>query len=262
MKKTLIFTIATAVITALLAPSGWESTKGASPVLVRESSEEILQIEIDKERRPSLQIPEIDFGYEYVAAFYQSICFNFDLINKVDKGQLRQACKIIYDSLKEKYRVQFIVKDYMDDADLYFSFGQFEDDNKTLLITSNFDVNKKVIIQKNGDFADSWAMLYYIVNGKLISYRDIDKEDSTADPAEEISRLERELKKSPSSLAYINIAENYYKNNEIEKGLEYLYKNKDNIINLSIKTNKRGNINDVFNCVEQEGLVLRMLKSR
>lgn len=111
MKKTLIFTIATAVITALLAPSGCESTKGAAPVLVRESSEEKLQIEIDKERRPSLQIPEIDFGYEYVAAFYQSICFNFDLINKVDKGQLRQACKIIYDSLKEKYRVQFIVKD-------------------------------------------------------------------------------------------------------------------------------------------------------
>ena len=104
--------------------------------------------------------------------------------------------------------------------------------------------------------------MYYIVNGKLISYHDIDKADLLIDPAEEIKRLEEESKKNPAAITYINITENYYKNNEIEKGLEYLYKNKDNIMSLSITTDKSGDINDVFNCVEQEGLVLRMLKSR
>ena len=130
------------------------------------------------------------------------------------------------------------------------------------MITSNFDVKKNALIEKNGDFTDSWAILYYIVNGKLISYHDIDKADLLIDPAEEIKRLEEESKKNPAAITYINITENYYKNNEIEKGLEYLYKNKDNIMSLSIKTDKSGDINDVFNCVEQEGLVLRMLKSR
>ena len=33
-------------------------------------------------------------------------------------------------------------------------------------------------------------------------------------------------------------------------------------MSLSITTDKSGDINDVLNCVEQEGLVLRVLKSR
>lgn len=239
---------------------GCESTK--SSVSARESSGKKLQIEINRERVPSLQFPKIDSDYEFVSFFYQGICFEFDLLNKVDKEQLRKACEIIYDSLKEKYKVQFIVKNYINEADLGFSFGQFEDDDKALLITSNFDVKKNMLIERNGDFADSWAMLYYIINGKLISYRDIDKTDPPIDPSEEIERLKRESEENPTAITYINIAENYYKNSEIEKGLEYLYKNRDNIMNLSIKTDKRGNINDVFNCVEQEGLALRMLKSR
>ncbi|MFC2289617.1 MAG: hypothetical protein ACFNKF_08325 [Treponema lecithinolyticum] len=259
MKK---FLTCISIIILLGSIIGCENTKKTHPVSLRESSEKKLQIEIKREKAASLQLAEIDSDYEYVSFFYQNICFDFDLINKVDKEQLREACKIIYDSLKEKYKVQFIIKNYINEADLYFSFGQFEEDNKALLITSNFDVKKNALIEKNGDFTDSWAILYYIVNGKLISYHDIDKADLLIDPAEEIKRLEEESKKNPAAITYINITENYYKNNEIEKGLEYLYKNKDNIMSLSIKTDKSGDINDVFNCVEQEGLVLRMLKSR
>ena len=243
MKK---FLTCISIIILLGSIIGCENTKKTHPLSLRESSEKKLQIEIKREKAASLQLAEIDSDYEYVSFFYQNICFDFDLINKVDKEQLREACKIIYDSLKEKYKVQFIIKNYINEADLYFSFGQFEEDNKALLITSNFDVKKNALIEKNGDFTDSWAILYYLL----------------IDPAEEIKRLEEESKKNPAAITYINITENYYKNNEIEKGLEYLYKNKDNIMSLSITTDKSGDINDVFNCVEQEGLVLRMLKSR
>ena len=83
----------------------FKDIKVTHPVSLRESSEKKLQIEIKREKAASLQLAEIDSDYEYVSFFYQNICFDFDLINKVDKEQLRKACKIIYDSLKEKYKV-------------------------------------------------------------------------------------------------------------------------------------------------------------
>ncbi|MGI5172710.1 hypothetical protein H0R92_03790 [Treponema sp. OMZ 840] len=227
--------------------------------LTGQTDNSIVQLEILRDKEPSLALSEFTPCYEYASLFYQDLCFRFDLLRRADRIHLRKSCKTIFDFLKQGYKVRFVVKNYEGEQDLRFNFSHLENETDTLLILSNYNAVENRILKNNEGFQDAWALLYYIIDGKPIYYKDVDKREEQNENSKNISQLRASLKNNPTPLAYINIVELYYRNNKIKKGLTYLQKNKDKIIAISIPSNEKGNIHDLIACVEESGRALEML---
>lgn len=226
-------------------------------------SKKLLKIQVAKDSRKTLDFSKMDSDFEYVSIFYQKFLLGFDILNSADKRELRDICKLVYKTLNNGYKAQIIVKKFRNDQDFIINFGQWPDNNETLLITSNYHIGKKKLLNdaemhKEEEVRDSWGTLYYIKNGKLIYYQDIDNEILSAE-----AKLENnlsELEKNPKPITHIMIVENYFEMNEIDKGLQYLNENKDKILSLASETSDSKNINNLITCLEEEAKVLRELK--
>ena len=221
-------------------------------------SKKKMDVELYTENVKAVDFSEMDSEFEFVTLFYQNIFFTFDLLNYVDRDALRDICIDLYNSLKEGYRSQVVVNNFIGNDSLIITFSQMPSDKSSLLIMTNYDNVKKSIIVDPDDMKDSFALLYYLRNGKLIYYKYVDEEQVSAQ--EKLEQNLKDLKDDPQSITYVKIAENYYEMNEIERGLKYLKDNKKKAIKLSPKTSKPGNINDVILCVEEEGKTLLQFK--
>ncbi len=223
-----------------------------------ESNQNIKKLELYADSEKTLNFPKMDSKFEYVTLFYQDIFFNLNLLNNVDRDALRKICIQIYDKLNNGYKSQIVVKDFIDNQDLIITFGQMPGSSEALLIMTNYNKANNSIITNPEDMKDSWGLLYYLKDGKLIYYKNIDKEQIPAE--EKLKRNLNALETDPRPITYVVIAENYFEMNQIKKGIKYLKDNKKKAIDLSPKTTKPGNINDVILCVEEEGKVLLKLK--
>ena len=221
------------------------------------ASKKNIKLELYADSEKTIDFSKMDSKFEYVTLFYQDIFFNLNLLNSVDKDVLREICIKCYENLKNGYRSLIVVKKFKDNQDLKITFTQMPDNNENLLIMTNYDKDKNLIIPENESRKDSWALLYYLKNEKLVYYKKIDKEELSAQ--EKIKKNLSDLENEPKPIIYMMVVENYFEMNEIEKGLKYLNENKSKAIKLSPKTSKPGNINDVILCLEEEGKVLIQL---
>jgi len=221
------------------------------------ASKKNMELELYADSEKTIDLSNMDSKFEYVTLFYQDIFFNLNLLNSVNKEDLRNICTIVYDNLQNGYRSLVVVKNFLDNQDLKITFTQM-DGNDNLLIMTNYDKAKNQIIPENESLADSWGLLYYLKNGKFIYYKNIDKEELSAQ--EKLEKNLNELKNNPKPIIYMMVVENYFEMNEIEEGIKYLKKNKSKAKKLSKKTSKSGNINDVILCTKEEGKVLLQLK--
>lgn len=221
------------------------------------ASNKSIKLELYVDSEETIDFSKMDSKFEYVTLFYQNIFFNLNLLNSVDKDVLREICIKCYNNLKNGYRSLIVVKKFLNNQDLKITFTQIPDNNENLLIMTNYNKDKNIIIPENESREDSWALMYYLKNGKLVYYKKIDKEELSAQ--EKIKKNLSDLENDPKPIIYMMVVENYFEMNEIEKGLKYLNENKSKAIKLSPKTSKPGNINDVILCLEEEGKVLMQL---
>jgi|GEM_PF-882176 len=222
-------------------------------------------------KNADFSFPDIKSDFGFVSAFYERICFSFGLLDFVDADTLRKSCAFINRSLKDGKKIQFVVEKYENDADLIFSFGPFADERNTVLVTSNFDVREERLLRRDESMENSWGMLYYIIDGRIINYTASDnaeKNEDTVHYANEMLYdknpandkkigilLEKEIKQNPSAMAYIVLAQSYFNEKKIKKGLRLLEDNKELILHLSRQTD----IADIFNCTYEEGRALELI---
>lgn len=226
--------------------------------MIHSESKKILNLELYVSREKNIEFTNLDSEFEFVSLFYQNIFFNFELLNRINKDDLRKICLIVYENIKNGYGCQIVVKKYINKQDLLINFGQMPDINDNLLITTNYDRNSNKIITNEEDLKDSLCFLYYLIDEKLVYYTDADLYNI---PAEK--KLQNNLNKishDSNPITYITIVENYFEMGEIEKGLEFLDENENRIIELSPKTTKPRNVNEVILCMQEEGKVLLELK--
>ncbi|MDO4506615.1 MAG: hypothetical protein Q4B64_06665 [Spirochaetales bacterium] len=217
-----------------------------------------LEIELYADSKATVDFSQMDSKFEYITLFYQDIFFNLNLLNRVNRNDLRNICLKVYENLKNGRKCQIIVKNFLDNQDLSITFGQMPSTKDSLLIMTNYDKAKNTMITDPENMKDSWGLLYYIKNGKLIYYKNIEKEHKSAQ-----EKLEKNLdiiETNPKPIVYMMVVENYLEMNEIEKAIKYLKDNKDKAIKLSPKTTKPGNINDVILCMEEECKIFQMIK--
>lgn len=215
--------------------------------------------------------PDIKSDFGFVSAFYERICFSFGLCDTVEAETLRKSCALINRSLKDGKKIQFVVEKYENDADLMFSFGPFGDEQNSVLVASNFDAREKRLLRRDESMENSWGMLYYVIDGRFINYSapdNAEKADDTVHYANEMLYdknsandkkvsilLEKEIKQNPSAMAYIILAQSYFNEKKIKKGLRLLEKNKDLILKLS----RQSDMVDIFNCTYEEGMALELI---
>ena len=212
-----------------------------------------LQLELIRSPEKLFDCPQLNPDFEFVSMFYNAVCFNKDLLNLVDKETLRNVCKYIYQDITDGYACLMIVKKFLGNQNLEIKFEYFNKNN-LLSITSNYDEKKNKILSYNEDMSDTWAIGYYIENGSLVYFEDINKHK--ASPEEKLKRNLAALEGNTDPILYINIAENYFEMGMIEEGIKFLDEYKAKAIELSPKTSKKGNIKDVIATVEEEGIVL------
>lgn len=217
-----------------------------------------MQLELYAYSEKTMDFSKMNSKFGYVTLFYQDIFFNLNLLNRVNKDDLREICIKVYDNLKKGCKCKIVVKDFFDNQDLEISFAQLPDNNETLLIMTNYDKAKNQIIPEDESMKDSWALLYCLKNEKLVYYKKVENEQLSAQ--EKLKQNLDDLEKYQKPIIYMMIVENYFEMNEIEKGIKYLNENKSKAIELSPKTTKPGNINDVILCLEEEGKVFLQLK--
>ena len=215
-----------------------------------------LELYADKEK--TIDLSQMNSKFEYVTLFYQDIFFNLNLLNSLNKDDLREICLKVYENLQNGYRCQIRVKKFLNGEDLKITFGQMPDANDSLLITTNFDRAKNKIITNMEDMKDSWGLLYYLIDGKFIYYKNTNKPRLT--PEEKLEKNLTKLSEDPKPIVYMMVVENYFEMNEIEKGIAYFNENKDKAISLSPKTDKPGNIHDVITCMEEESKIFQVMK--
>ena len=231
---------------------------GMLSCIFSESNKIFKKLELYADSEKSLDFSNMNSKFEYVTLFYQDIFFNLNLLNSVDTDTLSKICIQVYDNLKNGYRSQIVVKDFIDNQDLKITFSQMPKNNETLLIMTNYNKANNSIILNSEEMKDSWGLLYYLKNEKLIYYKNIDKEQLSAE--EKLKKNLSDLENNPKPIIYMMVVENYFEMNEIKKGIKYLKENKEKAIKLSSKTSKPGNINDVILCMEEEGKVFLKLK--
>lgn len=212
-----------------------------------------LQIELIRSQEKIFDCPQLNPDFEFVSMFYNAVCFNRNLLNLTDKETLRNVCKSIYQNIIDGHACLMRVKKFLGNQNLEIKFEYFNDDN-ILVITSNYDTKKNKIISYDEDREDTWALGYYIENGTLIYFEDINKQKSS--PEEKLKRNLAKIEGNTDPILYINIAENYYEMGKIEEGIKFLDENKAKAIELSPENPKPGNIKDVIAAVEEEGKVL------
>ena len=212
-----------------------------------------LQLELIRSPEKLFDCPQLNPDFEFVSMFYNAVCFNKDLLNLVDKETLRNVCKYIYQDITDGYACLMIVKKFLGNQNLEIKFEYFNKNN-LLSITSNYDAKKNKILSYNEDMSDTWAIGYYIENGSLVYFEDINKHK--ASPEEKLKRNLAALEGNTDPILYINIAENYFEMGMIEEGIKFLDENKAKAIELSPKTSKKGNLKDIIATVEEEGEVL------
>ena len=222
-------------------------------------SKKNIALELYADSEKTIDFSKMDSKFEYVTLFYQDIFFNLNLLNSVNKDILREICIKVYENLENGLRSMIVVKNFLNNQDLKITFTQMPENNETLLIKTNYDKEKNLIISDDESMKDSWGLLYYLKNEKLIYYKNVDKQQLSAQ--EKLKKNLNDLEKNPKPIIYMMVVENYFEMNEIEKGIRYLKENKNKAIKLSPKTLKPGNINDVILCMEEEGKVfLQLLK--
>ena len=247
MKKKLLSIIA--CLTVLLSCACSEAN-GKMPLA--------LPLELYSESEVTVDFSQMDSKFEFVTLFYQDIFFNRNLLNSVNREDLRAVCRMVYENLLQGRKSQIVVKNFLDGQDLVIAIGQLPGTNDNLLITTNYNSAENSIITDPEDLANSWALLYYIDSGKLVYYKKINEERQTAQ--QKLQQNLSDLKRNPQPLTYMMIVENYFEMGEIEKGIKYLNSNRNKAIKLSKKTSAPGNINDVITCLEEEGKVFLELK--
>lgn len=240
MKKKFIFVL---VLTALC-------------VSVFSESKSQLQILAYKDSAKTLDFSKLESDYEFVHVFYHDICLSANLMNRIDRKELSDVCKKVYKSLKSGYKSQIVIKKAVNGKDLKLNFGQFPNDSATFLMTSNFNMKTQKIIANNSELNDSWAILRYIENGKLVR---IDQ-DEIISAEEKLKKNLSELETDPKAITYMLIVDNYFELGEIKKGLAYLEENKDKALSLIQRTSDPDNIKGLISCLEQEGKVLLELR--
>ncbi len=215
-----------------------------------------LKLELIRSPNKIFDCPQLNPNFEFASMFYQAVCFNRNLLNLVDNEILKATCKCIYEDISNGYACLMTVKRFSGNQDLEIKFEYFNDRN-ALLILSNYDAQNKKIITNKNDMGNAWGLLYYIIDGTLVYYEDINKPKISAE--EKLKANLTALKENPVPILYISITENYFEMGMIDEGIKFLNENKDKAIELNQQISKIGNIKDVILCVEEEGKVLKEL---
>lgn len=195
----------------------------------------------------------MDSKYEFVSLFYQNVFWNFDLFESVNHGNLKPICKMAYESLKAGHKCLIVIKNYIDGQDLQFTFTQLGNDNRTLLIMSNYDNATQTIVPDGGDLSNSWALLYYIIDGKLVHYKNTN--NVVAPAKDRLNENLKIIKSNPDPYKYIEIAGNYIELGNYKKAKKFLEDNEKKI--LSSSGNDADDFIELIYYIKEEAEVLQ-----
>ncbi|MCQ2579877.1 MAG: hypothetical protein MJ159_04200 [Treponemataceae bacterium] len=214
-------------------------------------------------------IPKIKSDFGFVAAFYERLCLPFCLLDKAKQDDLRNCCYYINKSLKEGKRVSLVVKNYKDGKDLIFNFGQWPD-TPSILVVSNYDIVEQRILDEGEDLSNAMGLAYYFIDGYIIRYANTEEavfENDNLEYAKNMlydgniknnkqikTILENEIKNTPTPAAYIYLAQYYFNERQVKKGLSILNQNKSFIESTDDK-----DILDLYRCAYEEGKALELI---
>ncbi|MBR7064000.1 MAG: hypothetical protein IKI31_02470 [Treponema sp.] len=230
-----------------------------------------LTIEVYRDKDQTFSLPKVKSEFGFVALFYERIAFNFDLLNKIDSQKLQESCKFILTSLKQGKKAQLLVKNYDDGKDLYFNFGQFQKDETSILVTSNYDAVTKKLLQKGDDLRNSFALLYQVVDGLVVKSnapKEAEKSDNKLHYANNLlfdknkkndsaikKLLEEEIAENKTPAAYIVLSQFYFSSKNVKWGLKFLEENKSAIT-------KDENLSKIYEYTYAEGQALAFISGR
>lgn len=213
--------------------------------------------------------PKIKSDFGFVSFFYESICLPFGLLDMTKQDDLRSCCLDMNKSLKEEKRATFVVKNYKGGKDLKFTFGQWPN-KPSILIISNYDVAEQRILNDGEDLSNVFALSYYFVDGYIIKDSNIDEavfDNDNLDYAKNMlydgniknnkkikTILENEINKNPTPVAYIYLAQYYFNERQVKKGLDILSENKE-----LIESTGEKHILNLYKCAYEEGKVLETI---
>ncbi len=216
-------------------------------------------------------LPEITNDFGFVSMFYESICYNFGLMDMVQPGDLLDLSVKINACLKNGRKVRMTVKKYDGRNDLIFNFGTMPYQD-SILVTSNYDMKLEKVIPKDGFSGNTFALLYCIVDGHVISIKKIHSEAVPGDDdviyandmmfdgnVENDSKvhdiLEAQMEKGYSPIIYIIMAQCHFNDGRVDEGLALLDENRETILSSGLQDD----IESIFLCTYEEGRALSLI---
>lgn len=228
-------------------------------------------IEVYRDKNQTFSLPKVKSDFGFVVLFYERIVYNFDFQNSVESQKLQEACKFILASLKQGKKAQLLVKNYNGSNDLYFNFGQFQKDETSILVTSNYDTVTKKLLQKGDNFGNTFALLYQVVDGNVVKSnapQEAEKSENKLKYANDLlfdknkkndaqikKLLEKEIEENKTPGAYIVLSQFYFSNKNVNWGLKFLEESKTHIV-------KDKNLSKIYDCTYAQGKALEFISGR
>ena len=164
-----------------------------------------------------------------------------------------------------------LIRNYKDKNDLYFNFGQFPKEDNSILVTSNYDTVSKKLLQKGENLQNSFALLYYVIDGSVYSNKSPNEAEQNKNNVTYANNLlfdrnkkndsqikkilEEEINKNKTPFAYIVLAQYYFNAKNINWGLKFLEENKDSIL-------KDKKLESIYNYTYEQGKALAHILGR